>query len=249
MLRYSLAAITAAALIAVAIVIYSPIGAGPRPEPRMLSSGDTTPPDGFVIHDAPSPPPLASPPVPPPASPAAAAPVTPDATAAPQPGDLDAVMARLRATSQKPDAAATPITPAPPGTPPQAAAAPATPGQPATPPPADSATATPPDAASPAPQPDAAATPAVPAPPPHWSSVTPQGTRWRMARSAGGYTLTIDLGGGQTADVHVQPAFAALDPSAVAMRVDYLRNTIMQSFAGQPSTYTFARDGSVSVDR
>ena len=244
MLRYSLAAITAAALIAVAIVIYYPIGAGPRQEPRILSSGDTAPPDGFVIHDAPAPTPAPAPPAIP-AAPPQAAPAAPDAAAAaPPPGDLDAVMARLRAASQNPDAAATPATPSPSpaGTPP---ASTTPPGQQAGAPLADStpapAPATPPDAA--------AAPPLVTPSPPHWSSVTPQGTKWRMARSGSGYTLTIDLGGGQAADVHVQPAFAALDPRAVAMRVDYLRSTILQNFSGQSNSYTFARDGSVSVDR
>ena len=244
MLRYSLAAITAAALIAVAIVIYYPIGAGPRQEPRILSSGDTAPPDGFVIHDAPAPTPAPAPPAVP-AAPAPAVPAAPDsAAAAPPPGDLEAVMARLRATSQNPDAAATPAAPAP--TP--AGPSPATAATPDQQPGAPLADAT--QAPAPAMPPDAAAAPPLVAPPPpHWTSVTPQGTKWRMARSGNGYTLTIDLGGGQAADVHVQPAFAALDPGAVAMRVDYLRNTILQNFSGQSNSYTFARDGSVSVDR
>ncbi len=70
-----------------------------------------------------------------------------------------------------------------------------------------------------------------------------------MARSGNGYTVSIDLGGGQVADVHVQPAFGSLDPASVNVRVDYLRDTIVQNFSRQSARYSFARDGSVSIDR
>jgi hypothetical protein len=203
MLRYAFAAIVAAMLVAGAIVFLYPAATGPRPEPRILASGDTvTPPGGFVIHDAP---PATATPAPLPDQPAA--------STAP-PADLNAVMDRLRAAGQKPDATATP-------------------------PDAPAIAATPAPVAAPAPDPVA---------PPRWSSVTGQGARWRMARSADGYTVSIDLGGGQTADVHVQPAFANLDPQAINVRVDYLRETILRSFSNQSNSYTFARDGSVSLD-
>ncbi len=196
MLKYSLAAIAAATLIAIAIVVFGPRYSGPRPEPRILATND--PPTGFVVHDAP--PPAADP-----------------APGAPPAGDLAAVMARLRAGTPKPDADATP------------AAAPS-PATPATPTPAVPAVA-----------------PPVPDPPSR--GVTSLGTRWRMARSPAGFTLSIDLGGGQTADVKVLSAFSSLDPAGVAVRVDYLRDTILQHFDSQSHGYVFNRDGSVSQDR
>lgn len=220
MLRYALLAVAAAVAIAVAFVML-PTGGGQRPEPRILSSGDTTSSTGFVIHPAD------------PATPATAPPA-----AASSPGDLDAVMQRLRAAAAKPDASvAAPAAPVPPPAvtpapvvPPttSAAAVPATPAAPATP-------------VAPVPDPAASA--------PRWASVTAQGTRWRMARSDNGYTVSIDLGGGQVAVVHVQPAFGGLDPASVNVRVDYLRDTIVQNFSRQSGSYSFARDGSVSIDR
>ncbi|WP_158743347.1 hypothetical protein [Acidisphaera sp. L21] len=217
MLKYALLAVAAATAIAVVFVML-PTGGGQRPEPRILNAGDPAPSTGFVIHDAP---------VPTPGTPTAA--TTPPAT----PGDLDAVMQRLRAAAAKPDpnAPAT-VPPTPPGT------TPATPA--ATPP------GTPPIVVSPT---DPAATPPVVAAPTGWSAVTAQGTRWRMVKSPNGYTVAIDLGGGQTANVHVQPAFGALDPASVNVRVDYLRQTILQNFTNRTGTYSFARDGSVSVDQ
>lgn len=200
MLRYALLAVGAAIAIAVLFVLL-PTGGGKRPEPRILASGDT-PASGFVIHPA-APPDPATPVTPPPAS----------------PGDLDAVMQRLRASGAKPDATA----PQPPA---------------ATPSPAAPATAP----TTPLPDPAAAASG-------RWASVTGQGTRWRMARSASGYTVSIDLGGGQTADVHVQAAFGNLDAASVNTRVDYLRETIVQNFSRQSGTYSFARDGSVSINQ
>lgn len=161
-----------------------------------------------------------------PIAPAAPDAATPAAPAPPSTGDLDAVMQRLR-NGAKPDATVTATT---------TATAPGGPGAPPTP----AATTTPPDAT--------AATPPA-APPPRWASVTAQGTRWRMARSGNGYTVSIDLGGGQVADVHVLPAFANLDPASVNVRVDYLRDTILQNFSSQSATYSFARDGSVSLER
>ena len=79
--------------------------------------------------------------------------------------------------------------------------------------------------------------------------MTSQGVRWRLARGATGFLLSIDLGGGQVADVHVQPAFLNLDVAAASTRVDYLKATILQNFSSVSGTYTFARDGSVSIDR
>ncbi len=70
-----------------------------------------------------------------------------------------------------------------------------------------------------------------------------------MARAGNGYTVSIDLGGGKVADVHVLSAFANLDPAAVNVRVDYLRDTILQNFSRQSGSYSFARDGSVSMER
>lgn len=114
----------------------------------------------------------------------------------------------------------------------------------------DPAVAPPPPAATPDPAATAALVPPATDPAPARSgSVTSQGTRWRLARSGGGYTVSIDLGGGQIADVHVQAAFANLDPSAVNTRVDFLRDTILENFSRQSGSYTFSRDGSVSVDR
>ena len=69
-----------------------------------------------------------------------------------------------------------------------------------------------------------------------------------MVKSAAGYTVSIDLGNGQVADVHVQPAFGNLDPASVNVRVDYLHDTILQSFSHESATYTFARDGSISLE-
>ena len=108
-------------------------------------------------------------------------------------------------------------------------------------------------AAPPAPDADAtAAPPPVPAappapPPPHWTSVTGQGTRWRMSRTQSGFNVSIDLGGGQVAEVHVLPAFGSLDVASTNLRIDYLRQTILQNFSSRSAAYNFARDGSVSV--
>ena len=207
MLKYALMAVGAAILVAIVFVML-PTGNGPRPEPRILTSNDAQPTNGFVIHDAPP----ATAPIPAP----------PGAPAAGDASNLDVVMQRLRAGAAKPDATAAQS--------PDPSAAPAVPPPAITP-------AVPPPVVPP------------PAPASQWSSVTAQGTRWRMARSADGYVVSIDLGGGQVADVRVAPAFANLDPAAVNVRVDYLRDTIIQNFTRQSGAYTFARDGSVSIDR
>ena len=210
MLKYALMAIAAA--LAVAVVVFMlPTGGGPRPEPKLLAAGDPQSSTSFTVRDA-------APPVPVAPSPAAA-PAPPA-----RPGDLDAVMQRLRNGAAAPDA-----TPAPPG--------PAVPPVPA------------PAPVAAAPDPAAAPPPNPPSPPNRWASVTSSGTRWRMARSGSGFTVSIDLGGGQVADVHVQSAFANLDPAAVNVRVDYLRDTILQNFSNHSGSYNFARDGSVAVDR
>jgi hypothetical protein len=216
MLKYALMAVGAAIVVAL-VFIMLPTGSGPRPEPRLLASGDPTTNTSFTIHDAAPP------------TPTTPSPATPPSTTAapPAPGDLDAVMQRLRAT------AANPTTP--PTTPP-------------TPDTTVTATTTAP-AAPVTPAPDAAVPANPPSPPSRWASVTAQGTRWRLARSSNGYIVSIDLGGGQTADVRVLPAFANLDPAAVNVRVDYLRDTILQNFSNQSGSYSFARDGSVSMDR
>ncbi len=230
MLKYALMAVAAATAVAV-VFIMLPTGGGPRPEPRLLANTDPQSSTSFTIHDA----------LPP-------APVTPNAPAAPPPttGDLDAVMQRLRAGGANP------------GTPPadatltgQVAAAPQS--APTAPPPVTPPTATAPPATpatTPTTDPAAALPPANPLSPTNrWASVTAQGTRWRMARASNGYLVSIDLGGGQVADIHVLPAFANLDPAAINVRVDYLRDTILQNFSNQSGSYNFARDGSVSVDR
>ncbi len=82
-----------------------------------------------------------------------------------------------------------------------------------------------------------------------WTNVSGQGVHWRFVRGARGFLLSIDLGGGQVADVHVQPAFQNLDTAAINARVEYLKATILQNFSSTSGTYSFARDGSVSVVR
>ncbi len=221
MLKYALMAVAAATLLAV-VFIMLPTGSGPRPEPRLLASGDPQSSTSFTIHDAAPPTPVTLSPATPPAAP----------TTPPAPGDLDALMQRLRASSANPSSANPPTTPpAPDATVNATTTAPAAPVAPA-----------------PAPT-DATAVPPPSPPPQRWASVTAQGTRWRLARSSNGYIVSIDLGGGQVADVHVLQAFANLDPAAVNVRVDYLRDTILQNFSNQSGSYSFARDGSVSMER
>ena len=79
-------AVAAATLLAV-VFIMLPTGSGPRPEPRLLTSGDPQSSTSFTIHDAAPPTPVTLSPATPPAT--QAAPTTP-----PAPGDLDALMQR-----------------------------------------------------------------------------------------------------------------------------------------------------------
>jgi len=158
-------------------------------------------------------------PVPAPAAPAPA-PATPDPAA---PSGLEAAIEKLRAAKTD--------DPAPP---------------PDTPPPA-TVTADP-LLAGPNPAPSALAGPPVappPLPPPAWSVVTSQGVRWRSAPNA----LVIDMGGGRTATVFVDPAFQALPLEAASARVDFLKQTILETFPRGASQFRFARDGSVSMLR
>ena len=211
MLKYALLAIGAALVLGLVFILL-PIHGGPRPEPRILASGDPPASTSFTIRDA-------APPVPAEAAPPAPAP------------DLDAVMQRLRnggpAGSPTADATTPPMAlpPVTVPTPPSLATPPAVPAVP--------------DA------PDATEATA----PPRLTTATAQGTRWRMARTPTGYTVSIDLGGGRIADVHVLPAFGNLDPAAINVRVDYLRATILQSFPPQSGSFNFNRDGSVSLQR
>jgi hypothetical protein len=156
------------------------------------------------------------------APPPAAATPDPSATPPAPGGNLDTVMQRLRAS------AANPAAPTPPPTP----------DVPASTDPA-------PVVVTPTPQP----APVAPPPTPQWTSVTAQGTRWRMARAGDGYIVSIDLGAGQVANIRVAAAFGNLDTAAVNVRVDYLRDTIKENFSVQSGNYVFARDGSVSIDR
>ncbi len=197
-----------------------------------------SPADSFVVHDAP---PSAAPAAP--ATPAPA-PAAPDAST---PSALDAAIAKLRASASAP-------APGTPATPPAPATAPATPSPP-TPAP-DTSLGTPNSApiiqAAPLiPQTPPPATPdetplaPPPPPPPTWSAVTSQGARWRIGRDA----LVIDMGGGRTATVHVEPAFLALSREAANARVDFLKQTILESFPPGSTQFHFARDGSVSMLR
>ncbi len=228
MLRLILLAVAAIVVVAVGWVVLP--RSTSRPEAN-LSTPVASPadPNAFVVHDAPPP----SAPLPPvPTAPQAATAQSGVAqtgaaqTATPQPDgpatpDLDAAMQRLRAANADSSAGA----PALPPTQPQLAA----------PPPV--ITPTPPQT-----------TPAAPPPASRWTNVTAQGGRWRMVSSATGYTIEIDLGASRVAQVHVAPAFAQLASPAMNQRVDYLKQTILQNFPPESASYTFARDGSVSLD-
>lgn len=144
----------------------------------------------------------------------------PAAPDVPAPDSLDAVMQRLR--SGKPDATVV-VTPA-------------TPAAPAP---------TPAPAPAPGPVPSVAPVPA----PPRWTNVSGQGVQYRLGRAGDGYVILIDLGGGQVAEVHVQAAFGRLDQGAVDVRVDYLKQTILENFSSASASYSFNRDGSVSRAR
>ncbi len=208
-----------AAVLVALVFIMLPITRGPRPDPRILANGDSQPATSFTIHDAPAPVPQSAP--------------SAMAASSPAPTDLDAVMQRLRSGGPTPPAQDATIA-LPPATPPAVA-------PPAIIPPVVTPPVMAPVVVSPV-TPD-------PAAPPRFPTVTGQGTRWRMARSGSGFTISIDLGGGQVAEIHVLPAFANLDPAAINMRVDYLRDTILQHFSRQSGSYSFARDGSVSLEQ
>ena len=239
MLRLFFLALTAVVIVAVGYVIIPRntsrpgLNSSSANPPTHFTAPLTSPPDpnAFVVHDA-APPAAPLPPVPAPPQASSAVPPSgtfagqaPGATTASNPADpaatsnLDLLMHRLRASSD-------------PGSPP----APATPPGPAVPP------AQPPPVVAP---------PVVaPVPPPasRWTNVTAQGTRWHMTPAGGGYTIAIDLGGGRLAEVHVLPAIANLDSAGVNQRVDYLKQTILQNFPPESASYTFARDGSVSLN-
>jgi hypothetical protein len=219
-----------------------------------------SPADTFVVHDA------APPATPTPAPPAQ--PGGPSATPAPPSPDaaLAAAVDRLRAA-----AAAAPATPAPASATPTPAGA-ATPAAPSpVPAPASPAPGTPvinaPAASVSAPQslgdtllagpnpapsilsgPPPPPTPVLP-PKPVWTSVTTQGVRWRSIWGGAGPALVIDMGGGRTATVEVDPAFGALPPAAANDRVDYLKETILENFPPGSTRFRFLRDGSVALLR
>ena len=206
--------------------VVSPVPA-PAPAPSAALLKPPAPAAGFVVHNVPPPAPTLAP-VPP-----------PDA-----PGGLEAAIQRLRAA--KPDAPTNlPVpnlsaldlglpAPAPPDPPPL-------PLPPSLPPPDRLLT-------GPDPAPSILAGP-PPAPPPAWTIVTSQGARWRPGRDAGGPMLVIDMGGGRVATVRVDPAFTALAPDAASARVDFLKQTILESFPSRASQFRFARDGSVAMLR
>ncbi len=182
--------------------------------------------DSFVVHDA-------APATP---APAPAAPATPDPAA--QPSNLDAVMQRLRAAQPaKPDTLTV--------------TAPATPGA--------SPDATPPGPNAPSPVlagPNPTPSPLTGSPPPEppvqaprWTNVTSQGARWRMSRDGGGPALTIDMGAGRVAVVRVLPAFQALDQAGMNSRVDYIKQTILETFPPGSASFVFSRDGSITLLR
>ena len=158
----------------------------------------------------------------------APAPAPPPAIPSPQPAatqpaqpvspNLDAVMQRLRATAGQ-----QPDSAAPPD-------APLVPPAPVV-----------------APVPPPVITPSQPTGP-RWTNVTAHGARWRMTPAADGFVIAIDIGGNRVASVHVAPAFANLDQPGMNQRVDFLKQTILQNFPPETASYTFARDGSVSLD-
>lgn len=88
-------------------------------------------------------------------------------------------------------------------------------------------------------------TPVPVVPPPVWTATTSQGARWRPGRDS----LVIDMGGGRQAVVHVDPAFLALPQDAANSRIDFLKQTILETFPGSTTQFRFARDGSVSALR
>ena len=190
--------------------------------PPPVATKVLSPSDTFVIHDAA---PAAA------IAPPASAPADPNAP--PAPTGLDAAIARLRSGSA-PD----PSVPVPDAT------VTITPGSPAAPTAAPGSTPDP-LLAGPSPAPSILAGPPAPPPPPAWTAVTSQGVRWHSNPNS----LTIDMGGGRTATVLVDPAFQALPQQAANMRVDFLKQTILENFPPGTSQFRFARDGSVAMLR
>jgi hypothetical protein len=226
-MRTALLGGTTLAVVAIAaILLWGGAGGGRLPAPLPAEP----PSSSFVIHDA---------------APAPAGAPAPAPEAA-QPSSLDALMQQMRTGSGGTTVEVTPSSN--PSNPPSTSApsAPSTPATAPTPavPPASTTTAS----AVPAPVAPGGPTPLLPIAM-QWTNVTSQGVRWRFGRGAHGFLLSIDLGGGQVADVYVQPAFQNLGVEAVNTRVDFLKATILQNFSAQSATYSFARDGSVSVDR
>jgi hypothetical protein len=230
-MRTALLGGTALAAVAIAAILLWGGGGGRLPAPLPAEPASNS----FVIHDAA------------PASP------SPDVAQPAQPSSLDALMQKMRAGA----GGTMVVTPSSTASP---TAAPASPASTPTSPvvgPASSSSATTTDSVAPPPGTSIPAAPSLAPTPPtpllpiaaQWTNVTSQGVRWRLARGATGFLLSIDLGGGQVADVHVQPAFLNLDVAAASTRVDYLKATILQNFSSASGTYTFARDGSVSIDR
>ena len=76
--------------------------------------------------------------------------------------------------------------------------------------------------------------------------MTAQGVQYRMTPTGDGFLISIDLGGGQVADVRVLPAFGRLDQISVYTRIDYLKQVILTNFPPGSATYLFNRDGSVT---
>jgi hypothetical protein len=229
-MRMALLGGTTLAVVAIAAILLWDGGGGRLPAPLPAEPASNS----FVIHDA---------------APEPASPPAPAAQTA-QPSSLDALMQKMRAGA---GGATVVVTPSPAGS--SAAAPGSPPAAPGSPAATASTVPTAPVSADPAAAPAAAPVPAPVPPTPllpiatQWTNVTSQGVRWRFGRGATGFLLSIDLGGGQVADVHVQPAFLNLDTASVSTRVDYLKATILQNFSSASGTYSFARDGSVSIDR
>jgi hypothetical protein len=198
-----------------------------------------SPQDSFVVHDAA---PTSTPaPLPPP--------VVPAPGAAGQPTGLDAVMQRMRAAQPANPDTLTVTAPTAPNSVNGPPAPPAAPDSTLTGPnPAPSVLAGPNPAPSPLTGPNPPP-PEPPAPAQHWNNVTSQGARWRIGRESSGPALTIDMGGGRVALVHVLPAFQALDQAAMNARVDYIKQTILENFPPGSASFVFARDGSITLLR
>jgi hypothetical protein len=229
--------VVAALAMGVAVVIG---GRGPALDnhPAIVPLQVASPADSFVVHDAP---PAAPPPAPSPVSAVPAAP-EPDAVApapAPVPDALGTAIEKLRAT--KPDATVT-VT-APPDTTASTTTTPTTTPQ-TVDPLLTGPNAVPSIPAGPPPSPAPAPVP-LPPPPPTWTAVTSQGVRWRGGRDS----LVIDMGAGRAATVFVDPAFQSLRQEAANSRIDFLKQTILETFPPNSTQFRFNRDGSISMVR